>query len=70
LLLGAHELGALHVPVFAAASYNDVLPRAPHDAPQVCLGLAVAAYRRGDNPRREYEERMGGPHGIQMHAAA
>jgi hypothetical protein len=23
-----------------------------------CLGLAVAAYRRGDTPRREYEARQ------------
>ncbi|KAF8072366.1 hypothetical protein HT031_000025 [Scenedesmus sp. PABB004] len=31
------------------------------------LGLAVAAYRRGDGPRREYEARMGG---VQLGAAA
>lgn len=31
----------------------------------VVIGLAVAAYRRGDGPRRDYEERMGG---VQMNA--
>lgn len=31
----------------------------------VVLGLAVAAYRRGDGPRKDYEERVGG---VQMNA--